>query len=81
MRLCQGFYAKPAKAPDGSMNLMEWEVGIPGKPGVGVNFSSCLENLLMFLLDCLGRWGVQTTDDISRRHAAEKLSKMTLTNS
>ncbi|KAJ6597108.1 ubiquitin-conjugating enzyme/RWD-like protein [Mycena vulgaris] len=28
-----GFYAKPAKAADGSMNLMEWEVGIPGKSG------------------------------------------------
>jgi len=28
-----GFYAKPTKAPDGSMNLMEWEVGIPGKEG------------------------------------------------
>ncbi|KAJ3517407.1 hypothetical protein NLJ89_g524 [Agrocybe chaxingu] len=26
-----GFYAKPAKAADGSMNLMEWEVGIPGR--------------------------------------------------
>lgn len=30
----QGFYAKPAKSADGSMNLMEWEVGIPGKPKV-----------------------------------------------
>ncbi|KAL4067706.1 ubiquitin-conjugating enzyme/RWD-like protein [Scleroderma citrinum] len=28
-----GFYAKPVKAADGSMNLMEWEVGIPGKTG------------------------------------------------
>ncbi|KAI0277672.1 ubiquitin-conjugating enzyme 9 [Russula aff. rugulosa BPL654] len=28
-----GFYAKPTKSPDGSMNLMEWEVGIPGKEG------------------------------------------------
>ncbi|KAI0664666.1 ubiquitin-conjugating enzyme 9 [Cubamyces menziesii] len=28
-----GFYAKPTKAPDGSMNLLEWEVGIPGKAG------------------------------------------------
>ncbi|KAG5735937.1 hypothetical protein E4T56_gene4903, partial [Termitomyces sp. T112] len=28
-----GFYAKPSKSPDGSMNLMEWEVGIPGKAG------------------------------------------------
>ncbi|KAL1661138.1 ubiquitin-conjugating enzyme 9 [Schizophyllum commune] len=28
-----GFYAKPTKAADGSMNLMEWEVGIPGKQG------------------------------------------------
>ncbi|KAJ7867531.1 ubiquitin-conjugating enzyme/RWD-like protein [Mycena olivaceomarginata] len=26
-----GFYAKPVKAADGSMNLMEWEAGIPGK--------------------------------------------------
>ncbi|KAF8828862.1 hypothetical protein HHX47_DHR3000175 [Lentinula edodes] len=26
-----GFYAKPAKNADGSMNLLEWEVGIPGK--------------------------------------------------
>lgn len=30
----QGFYAKPVKAADGTMNLMEWEVGIPGKAGV-----------------------------------------------
>lgn len=30
----QGFYAKPTKATDGSMNLMEWEVGIPGKDNV-----------------------------------------------
>lgn len=26
-----GFYAKPVKSADGSMNLLEWEVGIPGK--------------------------------------------------
>ena len=32
--LIQGFYAKPVKAADGTMNLMEWEVGIPGKTGV-----------------------------------------------
>ncbi|KAG6832045.1 SUMO conjugating enzyme Hus5 [Tricholoma furcatifolium] len=29
----QGFYAKPSKSSDGSMNLMEWEVGIPGRSG------------------------------------------------
>ncbi|KAI6005874.1 ubiquitin-conjugating enzyme 9 [Pisolithus albus] len=28
-----GFYAKPVKSADGSMNLLEWEVGIPGKAG------------------------------------------------
>ncbi|KAI9026937.1 ubiquitin-conjugating enzyme 9 [Hyaloraphidium curvatum] len=28
-----GFWAKPAKAADGSQNLMEWHVGIPGKAG------------------------------------------------
>jgi hypothetical protein len=33
--LGQGFYARPAKAADGSLDLMKWEVGIPGKPNVG----------------------------------------------
>lgn len=28
-----GFYAKPLKAKDGSLDLREWEVGIPGKRG------------------------------------------------
>jgi ubiquitin-conjugating enzyme E2 I len=32
----QGFFAKPTKAPDGSLNLLEWEVGIPGKPSVSI---------------------------------------------
>lgn len=32
--LGQGFYARPAKAADGSLDLMKWEVGIPGKPNV-----------------------------------------------
>ena len=32
--LLQGFYAKPAKAADGTLNLMEWDVGIPGKQNV-----------------------------------------------
>lgn len=31
-----GFVAKPAKAPDGTMNLMTWECGIPGKVGARV---------------------------------------------
>ncbi|KJE93915.1 ubiquitin-conjugating enzyme E2I [Capsaspora owczarzaki ATCC 30864] len=26
-----GFYARPATLPDGSMNMLEWECGIPGK--------------------------------------------------
>lgn len=36
--MLQGFYAKPAKSADGSMNLMEWEVGIPGKVKVSATF-------------------------------------------
>jgi ubiquitin-conjugating enzyme E2 I len=28
-----GFYAKPGKNPDGSLDLMNWTVGIPGKDG------------------------------------------------
>jgi ubiquitin-conjugating enzyme E2 I len=31
--LTKGFYAKPAKASDGSLDLMRWEAGIPGKAG------------------------------------------------
>ena len=30
----QNFYARPIKAADGTLNLMVWEAGIPGKPGV-----------------------------------------------
>ncbi|KAJ3343240.1 E2 SUMO-conjugating protein ubc9 [Gonapodya sp. JEL0774] len=26
-----GFWARPAKSPDGNLNLLEWNVGIPGK--------------------------------------------------
>jgi ubiquitin-conjugating enzyme E2 I len=28
-----GFWARPVTAADGSMNLMVWEAGIPGKDG------------------------------------------------
>ncbi|MBW0494401.1 hypothetical protein O181_034116 [Austropuccinia psidii MF-1] len=28
-----GFYARPSKNPDGSLNMMLWDVGIPGKEG------------------------------------------------
>ena len=28
-----GFYARPVSSADGSMNLMIWETGIPGKEG------------------------------------------------
>lgn len=30
---CCRFFAKPSKAADGSVNLMRWECGIPGKAG------------------------------------------------
>ena len=32
--LLQGFYARPEKEADGSLNLLVWEVGIPGKANV-----------------------------------------------
>lgn len=34
----QGFYAKPKKLPDGTLNLLEWEVGIPGKEAVSTTY-------------------------------------------
>jgi ubiquitin-conjugating enzyme E2 I len=32
----KGFYAKPMKNDDGTLNMMKWEVGIPGKEEVGI---------------------------------------------
>jgi hypothetical protein len=63
----QGFYAKPAKAADGSMNLMEWDVGIPGKPGVGVTVTAriCRAMTRSLNLDTLGGRSVQTRDELS----------------
>jgi hypothetical protein len=33
----QGFMAKPATLPDGSVNLMLWNCVVPGKQGVSKN--------------------------------------------
>ena len=41
----QGFWAKPSKSADGSMNLMMWEVGIPGKENVRLSVRSAISNL------------------------------------
>ncbi|UZJ51174.1 hypothetical protein CBS101457_000494 [Exobasidium rhododendri] len=32
-----GFYARPEKGADGTLNLMSWEAGIPGKPNTKWN--------------------------------------------
>lgn len=29
-----GFYARPEKKADATLDLMNWQVGIPGKPNV-----------------------------------------------
>lgn len=34
-----GFYARPTKKPDNSVNLMCWETGIPGEPNLALFFS------------------------------------------
>lgn len=34
MCVWQGFIARPEKNPDGTLNLMVWDCGIPGKKGV-----------------------------------------------
>lgn len=55
------------------MNLMEWEVGIPGKASVSIitsvvqSFakSSCLAARFK---DSLGGWHLQTFDDLSGRY-------------
>jgi hypothetical protein len=37
--LIQGFVAKPATLPHGSVNLMVWNCIVPGKEGVSKNSS------------------------------------------
>lgn len=71
----KGFYARPTKAADGSLNLLFWEVGIPGKPKVSAPqiaraaFSySANADLLTgspLLADPLGRGPVQADDGVS----------------
>ncbi|KAG4303331.1 hypothetical protein PCK1_000295 [Pneumocystis canis] len=41
-----GFYAKPNKLPDGTMDLMNWSVGIPGRPKT--NWEGGMFKLVMF---------------------------------
>lgn len=48
----QGFYARPEKAADGSLNLLSWDAGIPGKAGVSFDLVIagfiCLVTLKVF---------------------------------
>ena len=40
--LFQGFVARPTKSADGTLNLMNWECGIPGKKGVSKIKTLCI---------------------------------------
>jgi len=52
----QGFVARPTKAVDGTLNLMNWECGIPGKKGVSyllfhlVEFDDKSKHILEFAI-------------------------------
>lgn len=48
--LLQGFVARPTKNPDGSLNLMNWECAIPGKPGVGGSWLTIYILVLFYIL-------------------------------
>lgn len=67
------------------MNLMEWEVGIPGKQHVSINQPlSILGDLLIeifvwLIVDRLGRRFVQARNDFSRRYAFVLLYLVMLT--
>lgn len=68
----QGFYARPAKAKDGSgLDLLNWEVGIPGKPNVCLAAHIVKATLLTAFVstntDAMGRRIVQVENVLSRR--------------
>ncbi|OCF61306.1 ubiquitin-conjugating enzyme E2 I [Kwoniella mangroviensis CBS 10435] len=46
-----GFYAKPVKAADGTMNIMLWEVGIPGKAGASTIWEGGVYKVMMTFPD------------------------------
>ncbi len=50
-----GFYAKPMKKSDNSIDLMNWEVGIPGKEGSSYILLLDLLLIMIFLRNGLGR--------------------------
>lgn len=52
LKLClaQGFVARPTKAADGTLNLMNWECGIPGKKGVSYLRSYIFIALVAFII-------------------------------
>jgi hypothetical protein len=41
----QGFWARPGKNDDGTMDLMNWSCGIPGKAGVSLLYCQMLSVL------------------------------------
>jgi ubiquitin-conjugating enzyme E2 I len=54
-----GFYARPVKKEDNSMNIMSWETGIPGKESNDHNklyFPGL--NFVLILRYRLGRWSL-----------------------
>ena len=54
------------KKTDGTMNLMEWEVGIPGKKDVS-HVLCCCVRFDLASLDELGGRVVQSPNDLPRR--------------
>lgn len=74
----QGFYARPVKKADGTLNLLEWDVGIPGKPDVSLLVGGDARAMLAgssaltsadhrTCQDALGWRNVHTEDGVSRR--------------
>ena len=54
----KGFYAKPSKDQTGALNLMEWEVGIPGKEKVRYHVPNVLFNLRVGLFQTIWEGGI-----------------------
>ncbi|POV99562.1 hypothetical protein PSTT_13692, partial [Puccinia striiformis] len=73
-----GFYARPTKNADSSLNMMIWDIGIPGKENVSITrlihktdaeieLAFRTQSNLYSSIDNLGRWSIQITSHFSRR--------------
>jgi hypothetical protein len=61
-----GYFARPMKKADGSLDLMVWETGIPGKESLDILQIAISRNYFKYYRHGLGRGCLQSNFAISK---------------